>query len=109
MHMIVMNHEAFAQRLFKIHLEHCKRIHTRTSKSWSFNLWTEADLVAREGFSNHVYDSIDSEEAREDYLKLFLLKQEGGVVIDTSYVCLKDHSSFTSQSEFFVMQDTPLP
>jgi len=92
--MIVMNSETFALRLFKIHLEHCKRIQARTSTDWSFKLWTESEVKAIQGFNNEIYESIDSEDGRKDYLKLLLLREYGGVMIDTSYVCLKDHSVF---------------
>ena len=40
-------------------------------------------------------------------MKLLILRTYGGVVIDTSYVCLQDHSPLNYHADFYVAQDFP--
>ena len=42
-------------------------------------------------------------------MKLFLLRQEGGVVIGTAYVCQNEHTLLARVAEFFAVQDLPSP
>jgi len=42
MHMIVMDDQAFAMRLFQIHFENCKRMN---NIQWKFNLRMESEIL----------------------------------------------------------------
>ena len=71
MHMIVMGSELFAMRLFRMHLEHCRRVN---GDQWrEYRIWSETEVLQMPGFDAQLYSQIDHEALKEDYLKLFLL------------------------------------
>ena len=104
--MIMMSDESFAQRLFTVHLDHCRRVHE--GLHWKTKLWTDIEILSLPKFNHTLYQKIKDVELKQVFLKLFLLSQKGGVVVDNAYVCMDDHSYFNQYAKFFVSQEAPV-
>jgi mannosyltransferase OCH1-like enzyme len=57
--------------------------------SWEYKLWTDSDVKDVDIPNRKLFDSITNLGQKSDFLRYHILKQYGGIYVDTDFECLK--------------------
>lgn len=82
-----------------------KRSLIKNHPEWEYKLWTEKEIAAFKLTNQTAYDQSKNYAQKSDIARYEILFREGGVYIDTDFLCLQPLDTFHYNFDFYVAID----